>query len=123
MDGGTIYNVDVESAINQCREVVDDDADIIVDIAICDNYYLATKSKPARTALFEFFRGHTIHSYYTSSDLIADAKRAHPDVNWRSVFYEREGKLSGAQELDFRNSTTWPAQEQGRKDAKNFLEA
>ena len=38
MDGGTIYNVDVTSAIEQCREVVDDDADIIVDIAICDNY-------------------------------------------------------------------------------------
>lgn len=109
MDGGTIYNVDVESAINQCREIVDDDADIIIDIAICDNYSLSTQSKPAKTALFEFFRRHSIHSYYTSTDTIADAKRAHPDVNWRSLFLEKEGKLTGAQELDFSNSTTWPA--------------
>jgi hypothetical protein len=60
MDGGTIYNVDVQSAINQCREIVDADSDIIVDIAICDNYALSSKEKPARTAFFEYFRGHSI---------------------------------------------------------------
>ena len=75
------------------------------------------------TAFFEFFRGRSIKNYYSSSNLIADAKRAHPNVNYRSLFFEKEGKLEGTSELDFRNATTWPAQEQGRKDAKEFLDA
>ncbi len=95
MDGGTIYNVDVTSAIEQCREVVDDDADIIVDIAICDNYELSTKTKKNKTALFNYFRSHSIKNYYNSSNMIADAKRAHPNVQWRSLFVEKNGKLSG----------------------------
>ena len=35
MDGGTIYDVNVVSAIQQCMEVVDDESKITIDIAIC----------------------------------------------------------------------------------------
>lgn len=35
MDGGTVYNVDVDSAVRQCKELVEDESQIIVDIAIC----------------------------------------------------------------------------------------
>lgn len=36
MDGGTIYNVNIDSAIQQCLEQVDGDlSKITVDIAIC----------------------------------------------------------------------------------------
>ena len=35
MDGGTIFNVNVNSAIHQCLELVEDESQIIVDIAIC----------------------------------------------------------------------------------------
>lgn len=37
MDGGTIHDVNVVSAIQQCLEVVDDESKIIIDIAICSN--------------------------------------------------------------------------------------
>lgn len=95
MDGGTIYNVDVWSAINQCLEVVEDESDIIVDIAICDNYALGSEEKLGKNSFSEFFRGRSIKNYYSSSNEIADAKRAYPNVNWRSLFFEKEGKLSG----------------------------
>ena len=35
MDGGTIYDVNVVSAVQQCLEIVDDESKIIIDIAIC----------------------------------------------------------------------------------------
>ena len=36
MDGGTVWDVNVDSAINQCLEIVDSEEDIILDIAICE---------------------------------------------------------------------------------------
>ena len=35
MDGGTVWDTDPISAIKQCLDVVDNEEDIIVDIAIC----------------------------------------------------------------------------------------
>ena len=35
MDGGTVWDVNVISAIEQCLEVVDDVSKIVIDIAIC----------------------------------------------------------------------------------------
>lgn len=37
MDGGTIYNTNIVSAIERCRETVDSDKDITIDIIICDS--------------------------------------------------------------------------------------
>jgi len=31
MDGGCLLNIDIESAIARCKEIVDDESDIIVD--------------------------------------------------------------------------------------------
>ena len=59
----------------------------------------------------EFFRGRNLHSFYTGSDLIADAVRAYPDVSWRYLFLEKDPIVVC---LDFRNETTWPYQMQGR---------
>ena len=35
MDGGTVWDVNLTSAVEQCKEIVEDYSDIIVDIAIC----------------------------------------------------------------------------------------
>ena len=38
MDGGTVYNINVEQAIDRCREIVsDDDSKIVLDILICSD--------------------------------------------------------------------------------------
>ena len=44
--------------------------------------------------------------------------RAHPDVNFRYLFYQEDLNWDL---LNFNNSTTWPLQEQGRKDAQDML--
>jgi len=36
MDGGTVYNINLEGAIRQCMDgIVDDESKIIVDVYIC----------------------------------------------------------------------------------------
>ena len=122
MDGGTIWNVDPFSAINQCLEVVDSEEDIIMDIAICGDYEMSTESKLGRNSIYEFMRGHTIKSFYSNVDEIADAMRAFPGINYRHLFLEKV-KLTGPSELDFRNETTWPYQMEGRQDAQDQLNA
>ena len=37
MDGGTVWNTNLVSSIEKCREQVDDDSQIYLDIAICDS--------------------------------------------------------------------------------------
>ena len=37
IDGGTAYGVDVVSAVARCREIVDDDSKIILDVIVCGN--------------------------------------------------------------------------------------
>ena len=34
VDGGTVKNLDVASAVEQCREIVENDSDIIIDIVL-----------------------------------------------------------------------------------------
>jgi len=35
IDGGSVLNLDVGGAVDFCREIVDDDSDIIVDVILC----------------------------------------------------------------------------------------
>ena len=37
IDGGSVWNINIASAIERCREVVSDDKDIILDTIFCDN--------------------------------------------------------------------------------------
>jgi len=38
MDGGTVYNINLVSAVHRCREVVDDDSKIVLDILDCNGF-------------------------------------------------------------------------------------
>ena len=73
MDGGTVWNTDPISAIKQCLEVVDNEEDIIVDIAICGTDTIKKKDETSHNSLFEFFRSYQLHSYYNSANAIGPA--------------------------------------------------
>ena len=44
MDGGTIFNVNLVDAVHRCREQVDDDSEIVVDIVVCSGYDLTSNN-------------------------------------------------------------------------------
>ena len=35
MDGGTVWNINLVSAIDRCMELVDDESQIVLDIVVC----------------------------------------------------------------------------------------
>jgi hypothetical protein len=49
MDGGTVWNTNLVSAVQRCREVVDDDSKIIVDIIECFSHHEKSWSQQGNT--------------------------------------------------------------------------
>ena len=57
MDGGTVYNTNLVSAVNRCKEIVgDDESKIILDIVVCSSYDLPawTETKNAMSNYLRF---------------------------------------------------------------------
>lgn len=118
MDGGTVWDVNPYSAVEQCMEMVDDPADIIVDITLCTPWTEPRHHKKSdRNAVGNIARSKRIKMYYNGLDSVSQAMRAYPEVDWRYLFLE----MGLSNPLDFRNKTTWPIQEQGRQDAQDML--
>mmetsp|Transcript_88583 Transcript_88583/g.122366 ORF Transcript_88583/g.122366 Transcript_88583/m.122366 type:complete len:159 (+) Transcript_88583:499-975(+) len=121
MDGGTVWNTNIASAIQKCYEKVGDYSKISIDIANCDAYEPVFKNA-SHDALENFMRQRKIHSFHKKTNDILEVKRAYPEVNYRYYFQPSGATNHGLAELDFFNSTTWSDNAMGREDAKNTLE-
>ena len=71
MDGGTAYNMNIEAAIRQCREIVDDDSQIIVDMYICDAPDAPEQEEESTHSWELFHRSRQLHKYYNGIDSTA----------------------------------------------------
>ena len=125
VDGGTAYGVNLVQAIQRCREVVDDDSKITVDLLLI-NGNPGTKpsvyNETGQDTIKNYQRFKQLKSHYQSGNDWADIDgfmQAFPKVNLRYVVHPSES-ISYSM-LNFENSTTWMAQEMGRKDAKNIV--
>lgn len=85
VDGGTVWDVNISSAINGCLDIVDDESQITVDILICGNSEIKTEPS-TETTIGNLLRSHQISSYYAGMNAIAAQMRAFPNVNWRYLF-------------------------------------
>ena len=120
IDGGTWMNANLDSAVQQCMEIVDDYSDIIVDIALCD-YFPLPAHEVSNNALVNWIHGYSIKSFYNGNNALFQQERAYPGLDLRHYFQELND-CPGAGGLSFDNSTTWCLQEAGRADAKAALE-
>lgn len=112
MDGGTVWDINVESAVNQCLELVESEADIIVDVII-----VGTPEKAgyqvSKNAMENWQDAKSIGDFYSDMNEIESALAAFPDVERR--YYIQDGSLCDVTNLlDFNNSTTWCLQMAGR---------
>ena len=62
MDGGSVWNTNLVSAIQRCREDVDDDSEIVLDILLCSGSSL-DKWDESGKALSNYFREQNIKDY------------------------------------------------------------
>ena len=117
MDGGTVWNTNLISAIQRCREQVDDDSQISVDVIVCSSTKSLDNYVESKT-VGNYLRANNIKSVRDSVADIYDVMHAFPKVQYR-YYVEPSGKLPGGLSLiNPDNSTvTWPCQTMGRKDA------
>jgi len=100
MDGGTVYNTNVNSAILQCLEVVDDESKITIDVFICDAQDdVAIPDDPTSKTIANILRSQSIGQAFSGVNNLSNAMRAHPDINYRYLVYQDENKASGISEI------------------------
>jgi len=71
MDGGTIYNINLEGAVRQCLDLVDSESKIIVDVFICEAEASPDILTESGAAWRNFFRSHEIGKFYGSTNSLA----------------------------------------------------
>jgi len=123
MDGGTVWNVNVDSAINQCRDMGATDEEITLDILICGGPGMIPPKEETATSIQNFLAARSISSYYKNNDGIDSEIRLSPGVKIRYFFKEHGSGTTGCvmSQLNFNGEDTWCLQEAGRRDAQQAL--
>lgn len=123
MDGGTVWNTNLVGAVKRCRETVDDDTQITVDIVICSSPGLS-QWIDRRDARSNYLRYREVRDYYDSMGDILEFMIAFPKVNFRHLVMPSTPLPGSWNLLNFDNKTnTWPMQVQGRKDGAVAVKA
>jgi hypothetical protein len=86
MDGGPASGTNLGSAIEHCRELVDDDSKIIVDILQCKYDVIPEDKVASKNAWTNWRRAKNFHSHYSNLDEIDEQMKAYPNVNYRYLF-------------------------------------
>ena len=121
IDGGSVWNVNLNTAVEQCLEKVDDPKDVIVDVAVCGYHAQPTSEATSNKAYENYQNSKNIRDYYSGGDSVWAQSKAYPGIQMRYYFQE-VNDCPGAGSIDMNNSTTWCMQEAGRADAKAMLD-
>jgi predicted acylesterase/phospholipase RssA len=122
MDGGTVWNTNLVSAIKRCREQVDDDSEITLDIVVCGSNSLDSNWQNKQDTINNYLRYKDINEYHKGAADIVEFMRAYPKVNFRHYLQPSQPLASGLGILNFNNVTsTFPMQMIGRIDGENAV--
>jgi predicted patatin/cPLA2 family phospholipase len=120
-DGGVINSINVLSAIERCLEIVDDPADIVLDMISCHTYTLNPVDPENDKTLEIAWRALDIINHHQKVDDITDAKRAYPTVQYRYNISPTQ-KLPGNM-LDFNHTILLEMAKIGYSDAVKAINA
>lgn len=122
MDGGTIWNLNVDGAIQACMDKGYAQNEIVIDMLSC--YYRVVDTEPAvsKSALQNFLESRAVGKFYSSSRDITSMMAAYPNVNYRYFIMNSDTAL-GLDEINFNASATWHLQVTGQADAAAAMAA
>jgi len=121
MDGGTVWNTNLVSAVERCMEIVDSKAKIIVDIAICGHTEQVTVTELNNT-VSNILRQRQIKKTYGTMDDVLEYARTEPEVNFRYLLVPSKELLKNqAEMLFFKDSIIQPMIDQGIADVATVL--
>ena len=120
MDGGTVWNMNLISAIERCREQVDDDSQITVDMISCDRDFKQNDTH-TENSIGNFLRYKDIKSFNSGMRNVYEVQMAYPKVNYRYFFQASAPLSSGTQSMEFTPEVLGPMIEIGKKDAATVV--
>jgi len=107
MDGGAVYGVDIFTAVERCREQVDDDSQINVDVVMCHASSFESAWTDRNSAISNFQRFKAIKDYNKGVADVFKFIQGFPNVNWR--YYVTPSSPFPGNALNADNTTvTWP---------------
>ena len=102
MDGGTVYDINVEGAIRRCKEIVEDESDIILDMVMCSFHFLDQVDASKYSTLDHLKRGREINLFYSGMNHYNSSVSNHPNVTFRYIISPSESiKANPLAILDF----------------------
>lgn len=121
IDGGWSESMDVEDAVLRCREEVEDDSDIIVDVVWCFNHTLTMGDTSGYNGLQMWSRAKDIQKWRTGTFIYNYTVQAFPDVNWRYAMIPSHKPPFEILPLEFNDKKTQTMINTGESDALNAL--
>lgn len=83
IDGGTVWNINIDSAIQRCLEIVEDESQITLDVIILGDYEVAPEPLDDDNVIGNFMRARDLNTLYNNYDAISQQLRAYPNLNFR----------------------------------------
>ena len=120
MDGGTVWNTNLESAVERCREIVDRDEDIIMDVIICSDGKLDTLNLTGNT-IDNYLRSWSLSLYHKSVGDVREQRRSNPKVQYRYFFMASKPLDSSLELLTFTPEVIEPMIQTGMGDAHTIV--
>lgn len=122
VDGGwSGEGLDVEDAIFRCREIVDDDSEITVDVLFATNISFSDVSQNSFNSFKIMERSKAIHKFASSSRAYTTGRDGFPTVNFRYVMIASEKLPDQSIPLDFNPKNIDTMLAVGQKDAISAL--
>ena len=123
-DGGCIVNLDYFAAVERCREVVDKDSDITIDLIFDHKPSLYNDTKSFTTLDVAWRVYQEIKPYDNAFWFYYSALNAYPDVNFRYTIFNTQfipdGYVPGVP-LDFSKKILEQEVKLGKKDAQRAI--
>lgn len=121
VDGGSIWNANIISAVEKCRDMGFEDKDIIIDYILCSGSEIGGADTSDYHTLKHIVHAWNIRSYYSSMGDVERTKIFYPDVQFRYTLAPSEKISTSPIPLDFSPEHLQKCMEVGEKDALNAM--
>lgn len=122
MDGGTIWNINIDGAVKACMDLGFQPSEVVLDISICFYEAVDTETSVSKNAFANYLENLHIKRFYSDITATYEEMKAYPDVQFR-YYLMNMYPANGFGMLNFEVANTWPMQLNGREVAAQAIQA
>jgi len=122
-DGSAVWDIDIFSAVNRCKDLGFDNENIVVDVIMTSSANLKSVKAEDYKSIGMLFRYLEISSFYNAMDGLLRAKFAYKGVDFRYVITPSDSMPSSMYPLNLNEKQVQAIIDMGYKDAQNVINA